>query len=278
MSTYLVTGASSGIGAATALKLDADGHDVFAGIEAQDETVALDAGSDRLRTITLDITSAASIRHAVELVAAAVGTGGLGGLVNNAGIGVPGPLETLAPDDLRRQLDVNVVGHVATTQAFLPLIREAAGRIVFVGSVGGVLASQFAGAYHASKFAIEAIADVWRQELDPEDVDVVLIEPSAISTPIWDKAIAKLDTLQRDAPPALARYRDRLDAFRDTLDSAREHGKPAGDVAEAIVEALTTERPRTRYVVGADGKLAAALRPLIPDRLADKLAEQTARP
>jgi NAD(P)-dependent dehydrogenase (short-subunit alcohol dehydrogenase family) len=278
MSTYLVTGASSGIGVATALKLDAEGHEVFAGVEHHGDGAALGTASDRLRAITLDVTSAESIRAAVETVAAAVGSTGLDGLVNNAGIGVAGPLETLAADDLRRQLDVNVVGQVAVTQAFLPSVRDASGRIVFVGSVGGVLASQFAGAYHASKFAMEAIADVWRQELNPEGIEVVLIEPSAISTPIWDKAIAQLDELQRDAPPALARYDERLDAFRDTLHSADEHGKPAADVANAIVEALTAERPRTRYVVGADGKLAAVLRPLVPDRLADKLAEQTASP
>jgi NAD(P)-dependent dehydrogenase (short-subunit alcohol dehydrogenase family) len=104
------------------------------------------------------------------------------GWVNNAGVGFPGPLEVLALDDLRRQLEVNVIGQVATTQAMFPLVRQAGGRIVFIGSVGGILASHVAGAYHASKFAIEAVGDVWRQELEPEGIDVILIEPSAIST------------------------------------------------------------------------------------------------
>jgi NAD(P)-dependent dehydrogenase (short-subunit alcohol dehydrogenase family) len=142
---------------------------------------------------------------------------------------------------------------------------------VFVGSVGGILASQFAGAYHASKFAIEAIADVWRQELDPEGIPVVLIEPAVISTPIWDKAIARLDALE-----VPERYRERLSSFRESLRSADEHGKEPVDVAEVIAEALTTDKPDTRYVVGGAGKLATALRPLIPDRLADKLGERTA--
>ena len=189
MKRILITGASSGIGAATALHLDRCGMEVFAAVRALDDGEdALAGASDRLRRISLDVTDAGSIAEAMATVSEHVGGAGLDGLVNNAGIGVPGPLELLSAEDLRRQLDVNVVGQVAVTQAALPLLRAAAGRIVFVGSVGGRLASQFAAAYHASKFAMEAIADAWRQELDPEEIAVILIEPSAISTPIWDKA------------------------------------------------------------------------------------------
>ena len=189
MSCFLVTGASSGIGAATALRLAADGHEVFAGVEDATDAAALAGASEHLHVVVLDVTSTPSIDMAVDDVTGRLAGRGLDGLVNNAGVGFPGPLELLPLHDLRRQLEVNVVGQVATTQAMLPLVREAGGRIVFVGSVGGVLASPFAGAYHASKFAIEAVADVWRQELDPEGIDVILIEPSAISTPIWAKAI-----------------------------------------------------------------------------------------
>ena len=203
MSAFLVTGASSGIGAATALRLDADGHHVFAGVEDASDTAALASGSGRLRVVVLDVTLAASINAAVEEITSHLAGRGLDGLVNNAGVGFPGPLEVLPLDDLRRQLEVNVVGQVATTQAMLPLVRKAAGRIVFVGSVGGVLASQFAGAYHASKFAIEAVGDVWRQELEPEGIDVILIEPSAISTPIWSKAIDYLDELAQSTSPRI---------------------------------------------------------------------------
>jgi NAD(P)-dependent dehydrogenase (short-subunit alcohol dehydrogenase family) len=147
---------------------------------------------------------------------------------------------------------------------------------VLVGSVGGVLAAPFAGSYHASKFALEAIADSWRQELGPEGLPVVLIEPSAISTPIWSKAITYLDALIARDVPGLDRYRERLGGFRESLQSADEHGKDASDVADVILKALTTEDPDARYVVGASGKVATALRPLIPDRLADKLGERTA--
>src|SRR4051812_42733213 len=204
MKRILITGASSGIGAATALHLDQQGMGVFAAVRAPEGAGALAAASERLRTIALDVTDRGSIERALAEV------GALDGLVNNAGIGVPGPLEVLPVDELRRQLEVNVLGQVAVTQAALPLLREAAGRIVFVGSVGGRLAAQFAGAYHASKFAMEAIADVWRQELEPEEIAVILIEPSAISTPIWDKAVQQLDVLLADGDPRLVRYRDRV--------------------------------------------------------------------
>jgi NAD(P)-dependent dehydrogenase (short-subunit alcohol dehydrogenase family) len=278
MASYLVTGASSGIGASTALRLDADGHEVFAGVEDVADTAALATASERLSVLALDVTRTASIDAAVADVTGRLTGRGLDGLVNNAGVGFPGPLELLPLEDLRRQLEVNVIGQVATTQAMLPLVRQAAGRIVFVGSVGGILASQFAGAYHASKFAIEAIGDVWRQELEPEGIDVILIEPSAISTPIWSKAIAYLDELRQSTSSRLVPYRERLTAFRETLHSADEHGKSPEDVADVIAQALTTEKPEARYVVGAAGKLATALRPLIPDRVADKLAERTAQP
>jgi NAD(P)-dependent dehydrogenase (short-subunit alcohol dehydrogenase family) len=270
MKRILITGASSGIGAATALHLDRQGMEVFAAVREPEDAGALATASGRLRKLALDVTDPGSIERAMAEVG-----GGLDGLVNNAGIGVPGPLEVLAADDLREQLEVNVVGQVAVTQAALPLLRQAAGRIVFVGSVGGRLASQFAGPYHASKFAIEAIADVWRQELEPEEIAVVLVEPSTISTPIWDKAIERLDSLLAGSDPRIGRYRERLASFRDSLQSADEHGKSPDDVAEAIEEALTEDKPDTRYVVGAAGKVATALRPLIPDRLADKLGERT---
>jgi NAD(P)-dependent dehydrogenase (short-subunit alcohol dehydrogenase family) len=278
MASYLVTGASSGIGEATALRLDADGHEVFAAVEPDSDTAGLATASERLRLLALDVALPASIEAAVEEVTGRLAGRGLDGLVNNAGVGFPGPLELLPLDDLRRQLEVNVIGQVATTQAMLPLVRQAAGRIVFVGSVGGILASQFAGAYHASKFAIEAIGDVWRQELEPEGIEVILIEPSAISTPIWSKGITYLGELLQSSSPRMDRYRERLTAFRESLHSADEHGKAPEDVADAIARALTAKKPNARYVVGAAGRFATALRPLIPDRVADKLAERTAQP
>ena len=276
MGNVVITGASSGIGAATALALDQAGARVFAGVEREgDGAETLAGASARLKRVTLDVTSDDSIASAFEFIAREAGDTGLTGVVNNAGVGFPAPLEALPRDDLRRLLEINVIGQVAVTRAALPLLRRGiTGRVVFVGSIGGVLASQFAGSYHASKFALEAIADVWRQELDPEGIPVILIEPSTISTPIWDKAVAYLDALMASDSTRIARYGNRLRSFRETLESADEHGKDPFDVAEVIIEALNADKPDTRYVVGAGGRIATALRPLIPDRLADKLGER----
>jgi NAD(P)-dependent dehydrogenase (short-subunit alcohol dehydrogenase family) len=279
MPSVLITGASSGIGAATALHLDARGYDVFAGVETpEDGEQALAAASPRLRRLVLDVTSADSIAAAVAQVAAAVGDAGLDAVVNNAGIALAAPIELLPIADLRRQFEVNVLGPVAVTQATLPLIREASGRVILMSSIGGRTASQFAGAYYASKHALEAIGEALRQELDDERIPVVLIEPSIISTPIWGKGIDYLDGILRSGSPRLEVYRQRLLAFRDSLRSADEHGKDPQDVAEAVQQVLTDETPDTRVVVGGAGKLLTALRPFVPDRIADKLAEHTARP
>jgi len=275
--SVLVTGASSGIGAATALELDRAGMHVFAGVRDPDDGAPL-AGqtSDRLQLVLLDITDAAAIAAAVTQIQAAVGSSGLDAVVNVAGIGVPGPLEVLEPDQLRAELDVNVVGQVALTRALLPLLREAKGRVVFVGSIGGKVAVQFAGAYHASKFAMEAIADSWRQELRPDGVQVILIEPGPIATPIWAKAATDLDDLLVGGHPEIGRYAQRLRKFQDSLRSAAKNGASSATVAETIHGALTADRPRTRYAVGGGAKIVSALRPLVPQRVLDAIGRRTA--
>lgn len=277
MARYLVTGASTGIGAAAVRKLDGEGHNVFAGLRDLADADGIGHVSARVRPIVLDVTSDSSIAAAAAEIEESVGAQGLDGLVNNAGTGVPGPLETLDLDDLRHQLEVNLVGQVAVTQAMLPLVRRARGRIVFIGSVGGIVATPFAGAYHASKFGIEAIGDVWRQELAPDGIAVIVVEPPAISTPIWAKTVEQLDDLRRRDGAALERYGERLDAFRSSLESADKRGMSPNDVAAVIAKALTARRPRTRYAVGVAGKIATALRPLLPDRVVDRLAARTAK-
>ena len=162
----VITGASTGIGRATALHLDRLGYRVFAGVrqEADAESIR-QRSSARLSPVFLDVTAAASIQAAATLVAAEVGETGLAGVVNNAGIGLGGPLEFFPIDELRRQFEINIVGPLAVTQAFLPLIRRGRGRIVLVGSISSRRASPIAGPYNASKFALEALADALRLEL-----------------------------------------------------------------------------------------------------------------
>jgi NAD(P)-dependent dehydrogenase (short-subunit alcohol dehydrogenase family) len=278
MTTVLLTGASSGIGAATALALDRAGMTVFAGFRDPSDSGPLEKGaSDRLRVLPLDITDEQSIAGAVASMQAQLGDAGLDAVINNAGEGIPGPLEILALDQLREQLEVNVIGQVAVTQAVLPLLRRARGRVIFVGSLGGKVAVQFAGPYHASKYAMEAIADSWRQELAPDGIAVSLIEPGAMATPIWAKAAERIDDLLARSTPETARYRDRLRSFQATLRAQGKSGSSPAQVADTIQEAVTAEHPRSRYAVGASAKLLTAVRPLIPDRLLDAVGKRLSR-
>jgi NAD(P)-dependent dehydrogenase (short-subunit alcohol dehydrogenase family) len=222
------------------------------------------------------VTDARQIADAAALVAArddGSGPGRLDALVNNAGIGVGGPLELIGIEDVRRQLDVNVVGQVAVTQALLPALRAARGRIVFVSSVGGRVAMAFTAPYAASKHAIEAIGDALRVELRTSHVQVALVEPGSVATPIWDKGRAEAERF--DVPDELRQQyghiREAMDAM---LRSTAERGVPPEQVAETIERALTAPRMRARYVVGRDARVMIAVRRLLPDLVFDRLARR----
>jgi NAD(P)-dependent dehydrogenase (short-subunit alcohol dehydrogenase family) len=270
--TALVTGASTGIGEACTRRLDAMGWRVFAGCRREADAEALRRGaSPRLVPVRLDVTEEAQVRAAAEAVAAATGGAGLDGLVNNAGIVVAAPLECLPLAELRRQLEVNVVGPVAVTQACLPLLRQARGRIVNVGSISGLVASPFAGAYAASKFALEALTDALRVELAPWGLEVSVVEPGSVATPIWEKLVAQAErTLSGAAPERLALYQRAVEAMRRAAEGSARRAAAPDRVVAAVVHALTARRPRTRYLVGRDARLMAALR-ILPDRVRDRL-------
>jgi NAD(P)-dependent dehydrogenase (short-subunit alcohol dehydrogenase family) len=275
MRSVLVTGTSSGIGEATALRLDQAGMRVFAGVRSSADAEAIAAkATSRLHPLRCDITDESSVRAAVDEVRGLLGDDGLWGLVNNAGTGYPGPMETLDIDDLRAQFEVNLIGHVRMTQSLLPLIRKARGRVVFVGSIGGRIALPFAGPYHMTKFAMEALVDVWRQELHPDGITVSLIQPGVMSTSIWAKAGDRVDAMIASDGPALSRYRDRLRKFRSNLASGDAHGSSPSDVATSIEKALTARRPATRYPVGLSSRLVTQAAPVLPDRLLDVFARR----
>jgi NAD(P)-dependent dehydrogenase (short-subunit alcohol dehydrogenase family) len=218
--------------------------------------------------VLLDVTDVEQVRAVAERVE------DLHGLVNNAGIAIASPLEALPLDELRRQLEVNVVGQVAVTQALLPHLRRSRGRIVFVGSIAGLSALPFLGPYAASKHALEAIADALRVELAPWRIHVSIVEPGTIATPIWRKGAAIADEIQARVPPeTLALYRDRVEAFRRAAAAAGRRGIEPDRVAEVVEHALTAGRPRTRYLVGRDAKLRAAFERL-PDRVRDRVLER----
>ena len=269
----VVTGASTGIGAACALGLDRLGVRVFAGVRRAADGAALQRQASALLTaVTIDVTDAGSIAGAARTVAAVVGGRGLAGLVNNAGIVVPGPLEFLPIGDLRRQLEVNVVGQVAVTQAMLPLLRVARGRIVNMGSIGGRMATPFLGAYAASKFALEALTDALRVEVRPWGIHVSIIEPGAIATPIWQKSAREGERLQAALPPeATPLYGKALEALRKGAARAERDAIGPDAVVAAVVHALTAPRPRTRYIIGRRAKLQAAIARWLPDRARDRL-------
>jgi NAD(P)-dependent dehydrogenase (short-subunit alcohol dehydrogenase family) len=269
----VVTGASTGIGAACALGLDRLGFRVFAGVRRATDGAALQRQASPLLTaVAIDVTDAASIAGAARTVSAVVGDAGLAGLVNNAGIAVPGPLEFLPIPDLRRQLDVNVVGQIAVTQTMLPLLRAARGRIVNMGSIGGRMATPFLGAYGASKFALEALTDALRVEVRPWRIHVAIIEPGAIATPIWQKSGAEADRLERALPPeAMRLYGKALEALRKGAAHAERGAIPPDAVVAAVVHALTAPKPRTRYVIGQRAKVQALIAHWMPDRARDRL-------
>ena len=269
MRSVLVTGASTGIGRATALRLDSSGWQVFAGVRKEADADSLRAeASARLEPVILDVTDSDAIAAAAELIGKE-SDGGLDGLVNNAGVAVPGPLETVPLDDLRHQLEVNLIAYVAVTQAMLPEIRRAEGRVVFLSSIGGRVAFPFAGPYHASKFATEAIGDVFRQELRPWGLKVAIIEPGSIDTPIWERGQRKAEDVEAKAPKTNLLYGAALDKFRKVIEDTAERGIPPEKVAKAIAHALESPRPKSRYLVGLDAKVQARLQPLIPTPLFD---------
>jgi NAD(P)-dependent dehydrogenase (short-subunit alcohol dehydrogenase family) len=269
----VITGASMGIGEACALRLDARGLRVFAGVRRTEDGAELrQKASDRLTPILLDVTDADAIGAAAQTVAGAVGEAGLAGLVNNAGIAVAGPLEFLPVAELRRQLEVNVIGQITVTQAFLPLLRLGHGRIVNVGSVSGRIATPFVGPYSASKFAMEALTDTLRIELRPWGLHVAIVEPSGIATPIWERSLAAADRLIENMPrQALDYYGPVIPAVRASAARSGQSGTPPDEVAKAVEHALTAARPKTRYIVGRGARFTVAVITLLPDRVRDRL-------
>jgi NAD(P)-dependent dehydrogenase (short-subunit alcohol dehydrogenase family) len=268
----VVTGASTGIGRATALLLDQEGYRVFAGVRKQKDAKDLaEEASDRLTTITIDVTKERSIKSAMEKVRDAVGTDGLVGLVNNAGVGGGGPIETTPIEDFRDTLEVNLVGQVAVTQAFLPMIREAKGTIVFIASIGGRIASPFMSPYNTSKFAIEALGESLRAELRPWGIDVVVVEPGSIDTEIWAKGAETLGDRLSKMPETARLYGRQLGRFGEVLKETGGRGIPAEKVSEVIHKAISSDKPKHRYLVGLDAKIGARLKGALPDRIFSRL-------
>jgi NAD(P)-dependent dehydrogenase (short-subunit alcohol dehydrogenase family) len=274
--SVLVTGASSGIGRATARRLDAAGWKVFAGVRREEDAAALRAGSSsRLEPLLLDVLDADAIAAAAERIEAE--PGGLDGLVPNAGSAFAGPLETLPLDLFREQLELNLTAQLATIQAVMPAIRRARGRLILISSDGGRVALPYTGAYHASKYGIEAIGDSLRQELAPWGIKVVLILPGAIDTEIWTRGEAVADKMFEESPRTRELYGSQTDKYREFIHKVAKDAIPPEKVAARIEVALTKPRPRARYMVGLDAQVVARLGPVIPPAIFDWVIAKTMR-
>lgn len=271
MPTVLITGASTGIGRATVLRLAGSGWTVLAGVRrAEDgERLVAEASPGRVAPLQLDVTDGAQIAAAVEEIAGR-DAGRLDALVNNAGIGVGGPLEVLSDEEWRRQFDVNFFGQIAVTRALLPALRLARGRIVFISSIGGKVAMGFNGPYAASKHAIEAVGDALRVELHRSGIQVALVEPGSIATPIWEKTQGVASEMR--IPPELEReYGDIPQKMGKVLEDTASRGMPPEAVAEAIEKALTAQRMPSRVLIGRDARVMLTAKRLLPDRVFDRI-------
>jgi len=272
----VVTGASSGIGAAAAELFAREGFVTFAGVRSDADAARLATMHPNIRPVLLDVTDRAAIDAAAEKVAAR----GLPmrGVVNNAGIAVAGPLELLPIDELRRQFEVNVFGSLAVSQAFLPQLRASHGRLIFVGSISGRFAVPFIAPYSASKFALRAFVDALRVELKPAGVAVVLLEPGSVQTPIWEKGRTARDRMVALlGPRAIPDYGPQIDVvFSQTPKREAARAMPVEHVSQALLRALTAPHPRAHYLVGAGARTGSILA-LLPSPLRDRILRAAMR-
>jgi NAD(P)-dependent dehydrogenase (short-subunit alcohol dehydrogenase family) len=268
MPSVLVTGAGRGIGKSIVEHLAARGWDVIAGVRSERDAAAVTAlDPQRISSVILDVTDAGHI-------AALNGSlpERLDAIVNNAGVVVTGPMETVTPDEWRKQLEINVIGQLAVTKAVLPWLRKSRGRVVFISSVNGRLSMPLIGAYCASKFALEAAADALRMELRPWHIGVAIVEPSQTSTDMWhtaddmvEQAVATLTPEHRDL------YARHIAGMKKMIPVSQKMAVPAQRVSAVVAEALTARRPRARYVVGAGPKLQVALMTNLPAWARDRV-------
>lgn len=274
----LITGCSTGIGRATALHLDQLGFRVFACVrKASDGEVLCAQATERLTPIIMDVTDAEAIAAAKEMVSRSVGHAGLAGLVNNAGIAFSLPLEFAPLDEFRELYEVNVFGLLAVTQAFLPLIRRARGRIVNISSTAAIVVAPFHGPYCSSKFAVNALSDALRRELRPLGVQVSTIMPGSIDTAIWQKDVERTNRLRAGLPPDAGElYGSNFAKFREYFfEGMGRHGIPPEEIAHVIAQALTAKRAKPSYLVGREPHTYQLLKRLIPERFHDWIVLRT---
>lgn len=268
MPSVLITGAGRGIGRAIAEHLASRDWEVIAGVRSDADAASVTAANPhRITAVTLDVTNG---DHIAEL--AGVLPDRLDAVVNNAGIAVSGPMETVDTDGWRKQLEVNVIGQMAVTRAALPRLRQSHGRIVFISSVNGRLSMPMLGAYSASKFALEAAADALRMELRPWRLPVVIVEPAQTDTDMWRTAATMVEETEAALTPEhRALYARHMAGMKKFVPISRRMAVDPVKVSAVVEEALTARRPRARYVVGAGPKAQLALMTNLPTAVRDRV-------
>jgi len=273
MKTVLITGASTGIGRATAEHLANQGWRVFAGVRKEADGEALQVANSAILPIILDVTNTEHIERSAREIELALGGERLGGLVNNAGVAQMGPLAAQPMDEFKWHFDVNVFGLLEMTKAMLPLLgadRErtgAPGRIVNITSVGGKIASPFLGAYVATKHAVEAMTDSLRRELVVYGIDAISVGPGAVQTPIWEKGREKPSSGAYDATP----WKDAIAKFVEVMGEGGETGLPPETIARVIETALTARKPKARYAPVPDKLTNFTIASRLPKRTLDNV-------
>lgn len=268
--TVLVTGAGRGIGRAIAVRLARSGWRVYGGVRTDVAAKELAEDSELITPVELDVTVPDHLAGLDRVLPER-----LDALVNNAGVAVPGPIETLTRTDMHRQFEVNVFGPLALTRAVLPRLRRARGRVVFISSINGRVSFPFTGMYNASKYAIEAVADCLRVELRPFGVQVALVEPGVIDTDPWHEMDQIIDELEDGLDPEHRElYAPHFARERQLLAKIRTNAKPPELVAAAVERQLTRRRVRPRTLVGADARTILGLKTLLPDRGLDAIWSQ----
>ena len=269
----VVTGASTGIGAATVKELAHRGFHVLAGVRREVDADALRGlGVEGIEPRIVDITVDSDITAIAERVAEDPRRRPLRALVNNAGIAINAPVETLPMAQWRRQFEVNLFGHIAVTQALLPALRDNSGTVVNISSVGGKVVLPTYGAYAGSKFALEAVSDALRREVGTGGIKVVVVEPGAVRTEIAERGIATSEQLTANMSALqLARYGGLMDAVMRQARSFNETGVSAEAAAAVIAKAATASRPRTRYTIGRDAAMLVRVSRFVSDRALDRI-------
>lgn len=276
----VVTGASTGIGRATVVELVGAGFHVFATVRREADAESLRSQfPEAVTPLIMDLLDEDAVRAAGEVVNAA---GPLFGLVNNAGAALPGPLETIPIDVFRRQIEINLTAQLLVTQVMLPALHRSAetigdARIVMIGSIGGRLSGPVLGGYGAAKHGLVGLSSSLRAELAPFKIKVLLIEPGAIATPIWDRGRAAGDEVQSRDSETNARYADQIVAARKMAERLAQSGLDPSVPARVILDVLQSRNPPSRQVVGREAKVIAAMVRVLPFRALDRLAGSRAR-